>query len=148
MGKKRVWPHQLTLNDEGLRRSGRKLFTGTVLYGTEDPYWLRREVELREGMKWGRAQEWYRSGGLREDAEFALDVYSGRVRKWREDGSLISDQIYELGLRIESKCWDEAGRLVEDYRIADDDPSYLAVRQASEAMRQRELERHAQKRRR
>jgi hypothetical protein len=89
-------------------------------------------------MRWGRVREWYQSGSLKEDAEFALDVYSSRVRKWREDGSLISDQIYELRLKVESKRWDEAGQLVEDYRIAADDPSLLAVRKASEAIKERE----------
>jgi hypothetical protein len=74
MAMKRVWSHELTLNAEGLRRYKGKLFTGTVLYGTEDPYWLRREEEHREGMRWGRVREWYRSGSLKEEADFAMDV--------------------------------------------------------------------------
>jgi hypothetical protein len=46
-------------------------------------------------------------------------VLHGTYREWHQNGQLAVEQVNEYGIRLSKRAWDEQGRLVEEYAIAE-----------------------------
>jgi antitoxin component YwqK of YwqJK toxin-antitoxin module len=122
---KRMRLEDLGYPGDGRYYDGDKPFTGVGYYLSDAGGWLEAEEEYRDGVKWGRKRVWFRPGALQEDAECACGAYHGRVRQWYENGRLAADSKYEYGVRIEGKGWDEAGNLIEEYQIPEEERPWV-----------------------
>jgi antitoxin component YwqK of YwqJK toxin-antitoxin module len=127
---KRININDLAYPGDGLYYDGEKPFTGTAFYLSDVNGSLECEEEFRDGLMWGGRRAWHPSGVLEEEAQLAYGVYHGRVRTWHENGRPASEEVYEHGIRLEGKCWDESGKLTEDFRIAEDNPQLQMYRKA------------------
>jgi antitoxin component YwqK of YwqJK toxin-antitoxin module len=114
---------QLDYASDGLYYLDRVPFTGVLECRSEDGT-LEAEEEFRDGLLSGRKRAWHPGGGLELEAECALGAFHGRVRRWHESGQLASDAVYEYGIRVQGRAWDESGALVEDYALAESDPAF------------------------
>lgn len=98
------------------------LFTG-VGYD-EDPRSGLSEISYVEGRQEGPSRDWYPSGRLGGETEYKSNARHGFHREFREDGTLVLEELYEHGVRLSSRSFDEGGLLVESYRISEDSEIY------------------------
>jgi antitoxin component YwqK of YwqJK toxin-antitoxin module len=47
----------------------------------------------------------------------------GQRRSWHESGGVASEELFEHGVRLWGKEWDEAGNLIEDFGLQESDPT-------------------------
>jgi hypothetical protein len=66
----------------------------------------------------------HRPGVLALEAECALGARHGRTREWHDSGLLAADVVYEYGIKVRGRAWDESGQLVEDFTLAESGPTF------------------------
>jgi antitoxin component YwqK of YwqJK toxin-antitoxin module len=101
-------------------------FTG-VAFTRNDQGGLRSEMSFRDGLPWGAAREWYKSGQPMAEKTTAAGLLHGRAREWHKNGQLAEDGEFEHGIAVWKKAWDEDGHLVDEYRVQEADPDYQTL---------------------
>jgi antitoxin component YwqK of YwqJK toxin-antitoxin module len=93
-----------------------KPFTGTAfeLYANGQ---LLGEVNFQEGLRHGVSQGWYPTGQREFENHLEGDVGHGLSQSWYESGQLRSQELYEYGIKLQERVWDEQGNLVKDYSL-------------------------------
>jgi hypothetical protein len=114
---KRVLYEELDYPGDGLYYLGEAPFTGVVYSGFEDE--PDSQQEFRNGLAWGFGMTWHGSGAVASDCQFEGGVYHGLRREFQEDGGLALLEVYEHGVCLWRRRWDEAGRLLEDYALSE-----------------------------
>jgi antitoxin component YwqK of YwqJK toxin-antitoxin module len=122
----RVPENILEFGEEGLLYHDGKPFTGSAFREADDGR-LMYEAEYRGGRQWGICREWYADGQLSSEESFALEYPHGMSRQWHGNGQLANEAMYELGVCLEKKEWDEAENQVKDYRLSESDPDYRTL---------------------
>jgi hypothetical protein len=107
---------------------GGERFTG-VCFTLHPDGTLASESEMQDGVAWGRARRWTRSGVLILDRQLEGDVLHGRAREWHPSGVLAADERWETGICTARRRWAEDGTLVEDWSMDRDSPEYREVLQ-------------------
>lgn len=102
-----------------------KPFTGVAF--DEGPAGGRHEVEFVDGLKNGVAREWAPDGTLIRERLLRGDALDGMSREWFPSGVLRKEGLYESGLCLREKEWDEEGRLVRDYALSADDRAHKTL---------------------
>ena len=117
----RVDVNELVPDDDGTRM----LYDGDLFTGTSFETWPdgtpREEIEFDDGLRHGVVREWYANGQLKREARYRHGAAHGNHRGWYESGQLESDATYELSVLVSRRRYDESGRVVEDFRLAEDD---------------------------
>ncbi len=111
-----------------------KPFTG-VTYEMHPDGDLVGEHEYRDGFSYGPSREWYGPGELRYEKFFGEQGLDGMAREWHPDGRPKSEALYESGIRLWEKQWDEQGNLTRDWRLTEDDPRWADLMRWREAVR-------------
>jgi antitoxin component YwqK of YwqJK toxin-antitoxin module len=119
----RVTTSELEYPGDGVTYFKGERFTGFQV-SRDDSGWECAEREYRDGLLSGARRGWHRPGVLALDADCAWGAFHGRVREWHESGLLASDAVYEYGIKVRGRAWDESGQLVEDFTPAESDPIF------------------------
>jgi antitoxin component YwqK of YwqJK toxin-antitoxin module len=82
---------------------------------------LESETAYKDGLSDGLARTWDEHGQLRSQFSCRLGAMHGNCKKWHANGQLAEDGTYEWGVRVDEKTYDEAGRLISEFKI---DPNY------------------------
>jgi antitoxin component YwqK of YwqJK toxin-antitoxin module len=98
-------------------------FTGVGREYTSDQV-LVCEMTFSQGIREGPEKIWYPSGVIKEERSYRSSTLQGICRKWDPTGRLRHEDVYELGICLESKEWDEGGDLVSHFQIQPGDPQY------------------------
>lgn len=114
---------ELDYPGDGLMYLNDEPFTGFHTF-CDDSGWECAEHEYRDGLLYGIKRMWWRPGLLELEAECKWGVYHGRVREWHESGHLAFDAMYEHGVKLRGKMWNELGEVIEDYTLSESEPSF------------------------
>jgi antitoxin component YwqK of YwqJK toxin-antitoxin module len=116
---------------------------GERFTGTADEKWpdgsVRATQDYVDGMRHGKGREWSQTGQLLLEESFEYGGAEGLSRYWYENGQLKAERFNEYGFRVWHKEWDEAGNLIDDWRLTPDDPNYssFVLRRDAELERQK-----------
>jgi antitoxin component YwqK of YwqJK toxin-antitoxin module len=99
-------------------------FTGVAFELYEPEGVLDFEVAFQNGIRSGPRRAWFETGQPSEDSSMFSGVLHGKHREWHRNGQLSEESDYELGFKLRSKCWDEKGNLIEDYKLPKDHPNH------------------------
>jgi antitoxin component YwqK of YwqJK toxin-antitoxin module len=89
---------------------------------------LKCEMSFVNGIQEGISREWSSTGILISETAYRNNTLHGRRLDWRENGTKESEKIYEFGICVESKEWDEKGTLVREFHLEESDPQYALLR--------------------
>jgi antitoxin component YwqK of YwqJK toxin-antitoxin module len=96
-----------------------KLFTG-IAY-TEFPNGqLETEIEYKEGAVCGLDREWYQDSTLEHEYHVKNGAAHGSSKAWHPNGKPKHEALYEFGIKIYEKKWNENGQLLKVYDIEND----------------------------
>ena len=93
------------------------------------------EQEYRRGFEWGWVREFSPDGRIESEHHREYAVTHGPFREWYPDGRLKAEGVYEHGIPLWEKQWDEAGALTRDWRLTEDDPKWADLMRWREATR-------------
>jgi hypothetical protein len=79
------------------------------------------EVIMLGGVKHGLTRTWFASGAIMCEENFYKGSLHGVCWEWFENGHLKSEAIFEFGVRVKAIIWDEAGTVVSDYDVNEDE---------------------------
>jgi antitoxin component YwqK of YwqJK toxin-antitoxin module len=129
---KRVPVSELSYNEEDDRRSyASLLFTGVAYFLAKDGQ-LMYECEYRDGRKWGRAWEKYVNGTLYLERHYFDGLLHGEQREWHEDGRLAEEGLWEFGICLSSKKYDQEGVLQSTFLLTPSHALYRCLLQQRE----------------
>lgn len=77
---------------------------------TEPSGEFKEWCELPDGTRDGPTRAYYPSGQLKMEGQYKDHHLDGVWTNWREDGSKKSELVYDNGVEIEGRLWDEQGR--------------------------------------
>ncbi len=120
--------------EDGLHYYRGKPFTG-ISYQERNAV-LASEQEYRQGLAWGRGRTWFPSGAVASEHHSVEGVFEGLRRVWYENGSLMSEEMFEFGICVWRKRWDEEGELIEDYQLKKSDADYKTLQLFRSASRE------------
>jgi antitoxin component YwqK of YwqJK toxin-antitoxin module len=119
--RRRINYDDLYLEDNMRYTFGGKVFTGIAFELYEDGS-LRVEDTMVDGINEGASDQYFRSGRLQSKEQLHQRSLHGLCRYWYESGQLRAEKLYEHGVLIEDRVWNEDGKLVKDYQLGPDDP--------------------------
>jgi len=125
---KRMPASQLEYPGDGLHYVDGEPFTG-ITYTLAKDGSRKSEVTYRDGLQWGPANEWYRSGRPMVEATYFKGVLHGRAREWHANGQLAEDGDYEYGFTLWEKMWDEHGNLTRTFVLKETDSDFQRLAQ-------------------
>jgi hypothetical protein len=99
-------------------------FTGIAVYRDRR---FRGERQYQDGQLHGPSRGWYHSGSPAYELECAWGHVHGHLREWYENGQLMAEEIYEFGIRVAGRKWNQAGELIEEFRLGESDPTFLEL---------------------
>jgi antitoxin component YwqK of YwqJK toxin-antitoxin module len=85
------------------------------------------EIEYVNGVQQGAARHYHPSGKLYSEDWFVGNSRNGPSHEWNEAGSLVLDAMYEHGILIREKRWNDEGELIEEYAISENDPLFKTL---------------------
>lgn len=97
-------------------------FTG-VGYDEVPGYGLS-EISYVDGLQEGPTRDWYPSGQLKSEWMYRANARHGHSREYREDGTLVSEAIYEYGVRVRSRTFAEDGSVVDRFDLSEESPTF------------------------
>jgi len=116
MESARLSREQLQLSEDHVYLHAGRRFTGVAV----DTDGGRRigETTFRSGVRHGIAREWDPiSGALIRETHYRGSVAHGIVESWFESGRRRSIEFLERGVRTKGVVWNEAGEVVEQFRL-------------------------------
>jgi antitoxin component YwqK of YwqJK toxin-antitoxin module len=112
--------------EEGIYYYGDRPFTGVTF--TEYPNGSRMsETSYENGLFHGVSRVWRRTGQLEAETSCSFGAVHGTSRTWHANSQLEEEGEYEHAALIRSRKWDEAGNLVEEYRLKESDPAHASL---------------------
>ena len=90
---------------------------------------VRSESQFKNGHQEGFAREWYENGVLKFEKSYLGESLHGVSKYWHPNGQLKDESVFEYAICLESKEWDENGRLVREFQIQPTDPAYQYLEQ-------------------
>ena len=118
----RVPDDELDYDDDLVYSYHGERFTG-VGYDEAEGHGLS-EISYVDGLQDGPARDWYPSGSLKSEEFFRKNIRHGRSREYREDGLLLSEDVHEFGVHIQSRVFDSEGRGTTTLELAEGSPNY------------------------
>jgi antitoxin component YwqK of YwqJK toxin-antitoxin module len=100
-----------------------KPFTGVAFTAAKDGF-ERSESEYRDGLRWGPTREWYAPGQPKVESNYFRGVLHGAAREWHRNGALAEHGVYEFGIAIWEKQWDENGQLTKERTLKETDSAF------------------------
>ena len=91
-------------------------FTGIALEKSELGQMLT-ETSFVNGQRNGISKEWSDSNVLIREQHFVFDALHGQARQWHDNGQIWTEGLYELGICLHEKEWNECGEIVRDYQL-------------------------------
>lgn len=98
-------------------------FTGTGVFKFPDGR-ISIESEYVDGLLNGIERRWYQNGVLKMETHLVDNITNGECTEWYKNGELKTFGLYEQGTALSYKEWNEAGELIENYILDQDDPEY------------------------
>lgn len=91
---------------------------GSPFTGIAEAYYtngcLRSRNEYLNGIEHGTQRWWFGNGQLSEEGEMCLNQHHGYHRVWYPTGKLKTEEVWEHGVMLEIREWDEHGTLVTE----------------------------------
>ena len=100
-----------------------------VMYDLHLDGWLLSEIEYVDGLQEGTSRDYYPSGQVRSEGMYRGNNADGPEREWFENGHLRREAMLDSAHIVSEKVWDEAGTLVRNYIMTEDDPLYPRLQQ-------------------
>ena len=91
---------------------------------------FREELEFRDGFRWGPARVYNPDGQLVQESHYRMDLDHGLQRSWNDDGRLEYEAQYEHGILRKEREWDDAGHLIKDFELPEDDLQLREMRES------------------
>lgn len=88
---------------------------------------IEYETTYKDGLPHGMSRKWHSSGKLAYEVECKNGAVHGKETYWYPDGSVKSEAIYEYGIKISLKAWDEQGQLIEEFEIDPGSTNYALL---------------------
>jgi antitoxin component YwqK of YwqJK toxin-antitoxin module len=111
---------ELYVLDDGTKEWHDKPFTGIAREYRSDGSTVS-DTEYLNGLQEGVARSYHPSGTLYSEDHFVNDGFHGLSREWNESGQLVREALYEHGILVSEKKWDESGCLMEDFTLTEND---------------------------
>ena len=89
-------------------------FTGIAVQRDNDGR-LVCEGKFLDGKEHGVALEYFSSGRVKREMPYYMGVKHGVWREWHPNGKLKTESQIEFDILMESRCWNELGRLDEHF---------------------------------
>ncbi|WP_055076247.1 toxin-antitoxin system YwqK family antitoxin [Pseudanabaena sp. 'Roaring Creek'] len=89
---------------------------------------LLSETPFTNGYKNGIEREWSESGILIEEVNLEDNQANGLLHKWHCNGQLKCEGMFEMGVCLWMKEWDETGNLTRDYVIDEKSSDFIFLR--------------------
>ncbi|GAB5445127.1 MAG: hypothetical protein Fues2KO_54760 [Fuerstiella sp.] len=97
-----------------------KPFSGVAVYRREDGT-LESEVMFEDGTQSGPFSDFHSDGRIACAGVIQNGVNHGDFKYWDRNGRLTKTESYEFGICTSRQEYDEAGNVISDYTIAEDD---------------------------
>jgi hypothetical protein len=98
-------------------------FTG-IAYETYPNGQIKSDKSYFKGIQKGFEREWYSNGQLEHECGMEAGVADIFYKEWYINGQLKGDEIYENGIGIINKVWDEKGNLLSEEYLEQDKSSF------------------------
>lgn len=85
---------------------------------------MRSATQFVNGHQEGVAKEWYSNGQIKFERMYLGDGLHGRSKEWHPNGQLKEESVYEFGICLESKEWDDKGLLIKQAHLHTTDVAY------------------------
>jgi hypothetical protein len=118
----RIDANEIDFGDDYIYRLNGTPFSG-IAFELDDRGNLLSELSFQDGSQTGSTKEWAANGTLVYDCCYLNGTKHGLQRRW-SDGKLVSEEVFEYGICVSRKCWDENGNLTEDFNLEQTDPNY------------------------
>lgn len=99
-------------------------FTGIGFDPFPDGSGVGYEVHYLDGLPHGLKRGWYEADRLEYEIACFKGLKHGEEKHWFADGALKSRTVYEYGVKLESKTWDQQGQLVSEFAISPESTNY------------------------
>jgi antitoxin component YwqK of YwqJK toxin-antitoxin module len=116
----------LYLAEDGSYEYQGKPFTGTARLRARNGV-VVSEINYVDGLLHGLARYWYPSGEPRGEEHFEGNGRTGPSREWYPTGQLKRETAFEYSVRVRERQWNEAGELMEDYVLTEDQPVFRTL---------------------
>jgi len=85
---------------------------------------VRSEAHFTNGHQEGVAKEWYDNGQIKSEGVYLGDGLHGLPKEWHRNGQLKEESTCEFGICLESKEWDDQGRLIKEFHLDPADAAF------------------------
>ncbi len=119
----RLQQNELEFTNDHLAFWKGKPFTG-VIYDLHKNGKTWSEMSYVNGYQEGLTREWSESGNLLTTENWRSGYLHGIKQEWFIHGSQKRKAIYEFGILVNNKEWDDSGSLVQNFKISQKDLSY------------------------
>ena len=85
---------------------------------------LVEESTYLDGVQTGPARYWYPSGQRRGEENFLNNGLHGPCKEWHPNGQLRREAVFEHSILVRDRTHDEAGRLVGEFQLTENDPMF------------------------
>lgn len=85
------------------------------------------EVMMVNGIENGICKEWYASGNIKSEGHLYNNIAHGIWWTWNKEGSLTKERIFEFGILVKEKIWDEQGELLSAFEIDENHPKFFSL---------------------
>lgn len=120
---KRVPNQSLDYREDDLYYHDDEPFTG-VAYFLDKAGRLKAEHEYRNGMRWGISKGWQGGGAPDYEESWSQGLLHGLHREWSEIGRCVAEEMYEYGICLWAKRWDDAGEMIQETELKETDPDF------------------------
>src|SRR5687768_10965460 len=106
----RVYYDELSLEDDMKYTYKGQAFTGIAFELSEGgALWI--EDSMVEGRGQGFSREYFATGHLKSAENLDEDSLHGLCKYWYENGQLEAGRVYEHGILVQERTWDENGNI-------------------------------------
>lgn len=128
-----IWHSYDRVNEEFLDADGDLvIFNGKPFIGTGfDPFpdgvGIEYETTYKNGLPHGFKRKWYKTGNFEYEIACYNGLKHGEETHWHPDGSMKLKAVYEYGIKIKSKSWNERGELMSDFKLSPDSTNFALL---------------------
>src|SRR4051812_21899569 len=122
----RVIATELDYTGDGSYTWRGKPFTGIAFWQTNDGK-VTSEQYYRDGHATGPGWSWFPSGTLATESNSLAGVFHGVRREWSESGTLSREEMFERGICLWRKRWNDQGVQIEEYWLQESHPDYQVL---------------------
>ncbi|MDY6992822.1 MAG: hypothetical protein SVR94_09500 [Pseudomonadota bacterium] len=87
------------------------------------------ETSYKAGLPHGYKRKWHDSNQLAYEITYINGLKHGKEVHWYSDGEVKSESMFEFGIKVHSKTWDEKGNIIDQFSIDPESSNYKLLMQ-------------------